>query len=94
MKNFVLSNVSPCGFCTKRRYGGMCRLHHQGGNNQQVRNNVNLSSECASVVSANVVPSSLILFILMIEATHSSITSFLTRSTWRHIRQDGIFHCR
>jgi hypothetical protein len=42
------------------------------------------------LVTANVVPSSLILFILMTEAIRSPETSVLTRVPRRHIREDGI----
>jgi hypothetical protein len=38
----------------------------------------------------NVVPRSPILSILMMEAIHSSDTSFLIRATRRHILEDGI----
>jgi hypothetical protein len=44
------------------------------------------------LVTANVVPCSLILPILMMEAIRSSETSVLTRLTWRHIQEDGILH--
>jgi hypothetical protein len=40
---------------------------------------------------ANVVPSSLILFNLMMEALRSSVTSVLIRTIWRNIPEDGIF---
>jgi hypothetical protein len=43
-------------------------------------------------VTANVVPSWLILSILMMEAIISSETSVLTRTTRRHIPEDGIVH--
>jgi hypothetical protein len=46
------------------------------------------------LVTANVVPSSLILFTLMMEATHSSETSVLTRATRRHIQKDGVHQNR
>jgi hypothetical protein len=42
------------------------------------------------VVTANVVPSSLIIFTLMMEAIRSSEKSTLTRAIWRHIPEDGI----
>jgi hypothetical protein len=56
----------------------------------------NLRSVLYLLVSANVVPSSLILFTLMIEAKRSTATSVLTKSTRRHIPGDGILqsHCR
>jgi hypothetical protein len=42
------------------------------------------------LVPANAVPSSLILFILLVEATNSSETFVLTRATRCHIPEDGI----
>jgi hypothetical protein len=44
------------------------------------------------LVNANVVPSSLFPFILILEAPCSSETSVLTRSTRGHIPEDGILH--
>jgi hypothetical protein len=46
------------------------------------------------LVAANVLPSFLILFILMMEAIHSSVTSILTRTTRHQIQEDGIHHCK
>jgi hypothetical protein len=43
-------------------------------------------------VTANLVPNSLILFILMMKATRSFETSVLTRATRHHIPKDGIIH--
>jgi hypothetical protein len=40
-------------------------------------------------VSANLVPNSLILVTLMMEATRSSETTALTRVTRRHVPEDG-----
>jgi hypothetical protein len=42
------------------------------------------------LITANVVPSSLILFILIMEAIRSSEMTVLTKATRRHIPEDGI----
>jgi hypothetical protein len=44
------------------------------------------------LVTANIVPSSLILVTLMVEALRSSETSIPTRATWCHIPEGGIFY--
>jgi hypothetical protein len=44
------------------------------------------------LVTAKVVPSSLILFTLILEAIYSSATSVLRRASQRHIPEDGIIH--
>jgi hypothetical protein len=44
------------------------------------------------LVSANVVPSTPIIFTQMIEVVGSSDTSVLRRTAWRNIPEDGIFY--
>jgi hypothetical protein len=44
------------------------------------------------LLTANIVPSSLILFTLMAEATRSCKASVLTRATRHHTPEEGIFH--
>jgi hypothetical protein len=80
-KNAVFWHVAPCGSCMNRRFGATYRLHYQGDKNLVV---------LWLLVTANVVPSWLILVTLMMEAMHSSETSVLTRVTRRYIPEDGI----
>jgi hypothetical protein len=61
MKNAVLLDVTSCGTCKNRRFGGTYH-HHQG----------DISSARASVASCNVILSSPILDTLMMEAIRSS----------------------
>jgi hypothetical protein len=49
-----------------------------------------LSSVLQLLITANLVPSLLILSTLMMEVILSTITSVLKRATWRHITKDGI----
>jgi hypothetical protein len=44
-------------------------------------------------VTVNVIPSSMILFFLMMWAIRTSETSVLTRATRRHMPEDIILHC-
>jgi hypothetical protein len=39
MKNAVFWDVTPCGSCKNRRFGGTWRLLHQGDKNRRTRNN-------------------------------------------------------
>jgi hypothetical protein len=41
MKNAVFWDVTPCGSCKNRLFGGMCRrFHRQAEKNQRARENV------------------------------------------------------
>jgi hypothetical protein len=77
MKNPVFLDVTACSSCRNRRFVGTYRLHHHRG-------------VLRLLVTANVVPSSPNLFILMREAIRSSETSVLTRVTRRNSPEDGI----
>jgi hypothetical protein len=46
------------------------------------------------LVSVNVVPNSLILFTLMMEAIPYSEPSVLTGDTWRHVLENDILHVK
>jgi positive regulator of sigma E activity len=42
MKNAVFWDVTSCGSCESRRFGGTYRLHYQGDKNRHARNiNIN-----------------------------------------------------
>jgi hypothetical protein len=49
------------------------------------------ATPCYLLVTANIVPSSLILVTLLMEAIHSSETSILKRATVRHILEEAFF---
>jgi uncharacterized alpha-E superfamily protein len=63
-------------------FGGTYRLQHQGENNQR--------SVIELLITANVVPRSLILSALMKKAIQCSETSVLTRVMRRDIPEEGI----
>jgi hypothetical protein len=90
MKNVVPLDVTSCGSSKNRRFGGNYRLHHQCDNSHRTRNNV--SSVLQLAVAVNIVPSSLILLILMMEMMSSSETPVLTRGTRRPIPEDDSIH--
>jgi hypothetical protein len=80
--------MTQCGSCRNRRFGGTYRPHHQGQNNQRVRNVISRDL----LVTVNAIPSSLIIFSLMMEAICSFEMLVLTRPTRRHNREDCILH--
>jgi hypothetical protein len=96
MKNGVVWNVTPCGFCKNRHFGEKYRLHHQSGKNWYARKNVSNNQQlkhCLQLLGiANIVPSALIFHSVKVEARCSSETSVLTSATRRHIPEYGILH--
>jgi hypothetical protein len=44
MTNVVFLDVTPCGSCKDRRFGGTYRLDHQGDKNQRARNKLAVTS--------------------------------------------------
>jgi hypothetical protein len=103
MKKTMFWYIMPCGSCKNRRFGGTYRLHHEGDKNWRARNNASsnqqpkhaahivfLCSVLRLLVTASVVPSSLFLLTLMIEAIRSPEMSVLAGATRRNIAEDGI----
>jgi hypothetical protein len=98
MKNGVFLDVTPCGSCKNRRFGGTQRLLLQGDKNRWTRNNASsnyqlmhtLRSVRQLLVRASVVPSSSILVTMMKEALSSSETSVPARVTQQNSREDAI----
>jgi hypothetical protein len=107
MKNAVFWDVTVCGSCNNRRFGGTHRLHQQGDKNRRVRNNVSNRRTLRRnamhffvlfrrvrrlLVTANVAPSSPIFVTLTMVEIRSSETSVPTRATRRNISEDVILH--
>jgi hypothetical protein len=74
MNNSVFWDVTPCKSCVKRRLGGAYHLHLQL--------NLQPPAQAGSSLAD--------FFTLKMEEIHSSETSVYTRSTQRHIPEDGI----
>jgi hypothetical protein len=79
MKNAVLWDVISSCPCNNRCFGRIYYIHHQDDKN-------------LLLVSDNVVPSTLNLVTLTLEAIRSSETLVLTRATRHHIPEDGILN--
>jgi hypothetical protein len=84
----VVLDVKPHGSYKSRPFGRTYRHRHQGEKISELRRTCSMLQ---LVVTADVVPRSLILFTLMMKAIRSSETLVGTRATRRHIPEDGIF---
>jgi hypothetical protein len=73
----VFWDVKRCGCCKSRRFGGTYLLSHQAETNQRDRKNLFLCSVLQLLVTANVVPSSLLLSTLMMQNIRSPKRRFL-----------------
>jgi hypothetical protein len=84
MKNAAFWDMTPRGSCWNRLNQRQVLLPSSGWK-------VVLRNVLQLVVTANV-PSSLILSTLKTEAIYSSETSFLTRATRRHVKEEDILY--
>jgi hypothetical protein len=82
VKSAVFYDVAPCGSYKNRRFGGRRRLHLHGSKTRE-------REKCWTLLT---LLSLAYLFTLKMEATRSSETSVLTRSTQGHIPESGILH--
>jgi hypothetical protein len=49
MKNVIFLDVTSCGSCKRRHFGGTYRLHLQSENNQRTRNSLSVVSKCSTL---------------------------------------------
>jgi hypothetical protein len=90
VKKAAFWDVTTCGYCKNRRFGGKFRLHHQDEQNEITKKNV--SSMLQLLDTVNVVPSSSILITQIMEELGSSKFSVLIRARQRDIPKDSICH--
>jgi hypothetical protein len=93
IKYGIFWDMTSCGSCKNRSFGGAYRLHHLDDNrgaknNVSIRNTLISSLRASVVATGNVVTGWPILVILMMDATRSSETPVLTRVTRHNIPED------
>jgi hypothetical protein len=79
MKNAIFLDVTPCGSCVNRRFGRKHGLHLLG---RKTRERVQLLAHASSSLAD--------FSILKMQAIRPSETSIHTRTTRRHLPEDGI----
>jgi hypothetical protein len=80
LKNDVFCDVTPCGSCKNRRFGGKYRLLHQGDKNRRTRTDASCNWQQTHAAKEYHL------------ALSSSETSVLTRAAQRNIPEYTILH--
>jgi hypothetical protein len=95
MINAFFWSVTQCGSCNNVCFRETFGFHHQDEKNQLARNTLAITNSVFQLLlTTNVVPRSVILITLMIEAMLPSENSAHTRATWRNIQEVGILYSR
>jgi hypothetical protein len=83
MKNAIFWDVASCRSFVNQRFGGTYRLHLQGIKIHEQGTSMSRWQQTGRLAYFST---------LKMEGIHSIETSVHTRSTWRHIPEDGILH--
>jgi hypothetical protein len=94
MVSGVFWDVTPCGSCKDRCFGERIAFINRMTRISMLGKTLAVTSNWSMLWrnTTNIVPSSLILVALMMEAIHPSKTLVLTRATWHDIPGDSILH--
>jgi hypothetical protein len=65
MKNRAFSDLTSCGSCKKRRFGGTHWLQHKGDKNGRARNNVSSANAVPVLPGTHMVPLATVMFRLL-----------------------------
>jgi hypothetical protein len=84
----IFWDVTPSGSRKNGRFGGIYGLYHQG----EIIKDLRIALAVTNIYAVIVVPSSLILFTLMMEVMGSFEAPILTRATRHHVPEDVVFH--
>jgi hypothetical protein len=88
VKNAIFCDVMPCGSCKKE--GTYC-LYHQGGNNQQARNNMKNDYQCHSLQEPHYITSQkMALFTVILKSQIAHVNAYDSAAG---VRNDNHINC-